>query len=239
MEINLFLLSIVIAQALIVLIVRTFLPSYLKEKAKNLATKEDISKITELVEAVKHTFTKETEILKADLNLLTGFHGGLLAEEKNAVIDLNEKYFAWLNILLDPSMGNIDTNKNEELEKFQIQLGLTYNMFLNSETRFRLFVRNAPLTKLLQDMKIATLKLLGNISNSLAINLQYNNKALALIADRQDQLAEMQELHKKRQQLIKDANADVVKNYEQLVKMNVDFQELCRNHIHDLIKRPN
>ena len=80
---------------------KNLLPSYFNEKGKNLATKEDISDLTQLVETVKYNFTKETEHLKSNLQFLTNIHGSLIVEERNAIVDLNEKYFSWLNLLLD------------------------------------------------------------------------------------------------------------------------------------------
>lgn len=46
-----------------------FLPSYLKEKAKNLATKEDISDITEKVEKIRSQHSHELQKLIHDNNL--------------------------------------------------------------------------------------------------------------------------------------------------------------------------
>ena len=50
------------------LLVKTFLPSYLNEKAKNLATKEDIAAITDEVEKVKRQHASQLEMLRADLD---------------------------------------------------------------------------------------------------------------------------------------------------------------------------
>lgn len=47
------------------LILQRFLPSYFSEKAKNLATKEDVAAITEEVERVRHEYSALVEELKA------------------------------------------------------------------------------------------------------------------------------------------------------------------------------
>jgi len=47
-----FLIGITVA----IVLLRNYLPSYAKEKGKNLATKEDIARITKEVEDVKHTY---------------------------------------------------------------------------------------------------------------------------------------------------------------------------------------
>ena len=49
------------------LLLRGYLPSYVAEKGKNLASKEDLTHITDLVESVKALHTSELERLKADL----------------------------------------------------------------------------------------------------------------------------------------------------------------------------
>jgi uncharacterized small protein (DUF1192 family) len=49
------------------LLLRGFLPSYVAEKGKNAASKEDLSHITELVESIKALHTSEIERLKAGL----------------------------------------------------------------------------------------------------------------------------------------------------------------------------
>ena len=47
MEVSIFIVGLLVGQ---------ILPSYFKEKGKNLATKEDITQITEKIESVKHTY---------------------------------------------------------------------------------------------------------------------------------------------------------------------------------------
>ena len=49
-----------------------FLLSYMKEKGKNLATKEDITDITNKIEGTKSEYIKDIEELKADLQLYIG-----------------------------------------------------------------------------------------------------------------------------------------------------------------------
>ena len=49
------------------LFAKFYFPSYMKEKAKNLATKEDVAKITEEVEKVKVEYAKSLEMYKGDI----------------------------------------------------------------------------------------------------------------------------------------------------------------------------
>ncbi|BEV07790.1 hypothetical protein [Methylophilus sp. DW102] len=50
------------------LLFRAHLSSYVAEKGKNLASKEDLAHLTEVVESVKTLHTSELERLKAELH---------------------------------------------------------------------------------------------------------------------------------------------------------------------------
>jgi len=49
------------------LLVRIYLPGYIKEKSKNHATKEDIAEITEKIEQVKAEYAKQLELYKSGI----------------------------------------------------------------------------------------------------------------------------------------------------------------------------
>ena len=49
------------------LLLREFLPGYMREKGKNLATKEDVTEITDLIESVRHGYSVEMERMRVDL----------------------------------------------------------------------------------------------------------------------------------------------------------------------------
>lgn len=51
------------------LIVKFFYPAYLKQKGKNLATKEDVEEITGKIESIKALYTKDIERYKSDIHL--------------------------------------------------------------------------------------------------------------------------------------------------------------------------
>lgn len=55
------------------LFIKKFLPSYMNEKGKNFATKEDIKDITSRTEEVKILFQKEMEIFSSDLTFTNDY----------------------------------------------------------------------------------------------------------------------------------------------------------------------
>lgn len=64
-------LGAVVATVVVLLLVKHYFSAYLAEKGKNLATKEDIAKITREVERVRHEYSAVLEELKARHQLRT------------------------------------------------------------------------------------------------------------------------------------------------------------------------
>lgn len=62
-------LGAVIGAGSVFLLLKSFLPSYLSEKGKNLATKEDVASITDKVESVKTDYAKVLEELRSNNQL--------------------------------------------------------------------------------------------------------------------------------------------------------------------------
>lgn len=62
-------LGAVIGALAVYLFLKSFLPSYLSEKGKNLATKEDVASITDKVESVKTDYAKVLEELRSNNQL--------------------------------------------------------------------------------------------------------------------------------------------------------------------------
>jgi len=75
---------------LVYLFFRQYLPKYIKEKAKNLATKEDIGEITEIVEKVKHDNNSQLELIKAELSIFLRAKAAAYDDERNAIIQFVE-----------------------------------------------------------------------------------------------------------------------------------------------------
>jgi len=71
------------------LFTRNLLPSYFKEKGKNLATKEDISEITKKIEIVKIDYAKQLESAKAELAAQINTHGFRYEKEYEVLNELS------------------------------------------------------------------------------------------------------------------------------------------------------
>lgn len=72
------------------LILGSFLPKYFSKKGENLATKEDISEITDKIESVKHEYANDLESVKAELSAKLNTHGFRYENEYNILSELTD-----------------------------------------------------------------------------------------------------------------------------------------------------
>jgi len=88
-----------------------FLGSYLKKKAENVATKEDIEEITQKIEDIRSQYNKQLELHKASLQLSNQLK---LAELGTRLHKHQEAYTLWLNLMWslydDQKIGPAVTN---------------------------------------------------------------------------------------------------------------------------------
>ncbi|KAA6330129.1 hypothetical protein EZS27_021131 [termite gut metagenome] len=216
---------------IIILIIGLYLAlfkSYFHEKGKNLATLEDIKNITKIAEQIK-----------ANISLFSNLQLGIFSEERTAIIDSNNKYFQWLNLLLDSSLNNIDTYDNKELQKYLSVTSSCYQDFLNSETRFNLFVDNNDLSSVMNELKIETLKLISPHFSHYSINMQKNNNDIEhvkMTITSAAQKGKYSLLFDEREKIHSRFCKQIINNYKQLIPLIKKFQKLSREHIYKLIK---
>lgn len=237
---NILFIIIIIGVVVLYFTLKNLLPSYFSEKGKNLATQEDVGKITLLVEQVKQSFVKETEQLKANLNLLTNIQSSLFSEERSAIIEYNDKYFKWLNMLVDTSMNDVNKFSNEELETHSKLISDSYRDFSTAQIRFDLFVENIELRAFAAEMKIKTMEMLLDHPYKCITSLQSITREWERV-----QKFESQETHSEKHKEYLDKftatmdtfRKDVLENYRTIYPLNIQFQKMCRDHLYQLIKK--
>lgn len=74
-----------------------FLYNYMKKKGEDVATKEDIGQITEVIEKIKQDFVKETEILKSQLDISKHSIISMNEIKRNVIMDYFNSYSSWLS----------------------------------------------------------------------------------------------------------------------------------------------
>jgi hypothetical protein len=218
--------------------IKNYLPSYFNEKGKNLATKEDISQITTLVESVKYNFIKETENLKANLSLLSNIQVGLIAEERNALINFNEKYSLWQNALTDIGLGDTDDYNDNELDNYKRKINELYTDLLTSETRLHLFIEDKELIELAHNLKLETLNRLAEFPGRCILELKISNFEIAQLKSLGQSLeinTKHKELLNKRTQSYRTFSQDMIANLPTIVELHKEFQAKCREHLYKLL----
>lgn len=133
---------------LVLFLLVQFVFSYFKEKGKNLATKEDVAKITQEIEAVKQVFINESIKLKADLDLLTNFKFSFVGEEKKALLKFNKHYSIWFTtISIEPVKAayNYDNAGINELVK---RIDLSFNKFTTAQFKLQFLIEDPEIKEL-------------------------------------------------------------------------------------------
>lgn len=92
------------------LVQKHYLSSYLSEKGRKLAEKEDIAAVTKLVENVRHSFTQQTEELKAELGVLSSTRINLLSEERDAIIAYYQALHLFIRVAGQPKIPPPDAD---------------------------------------------------------------------------------------------------------------------------------
>lgn len=142
---NLVIILIIISQGIMVFF-GLYLKSYFQEKGKNIATRQDINIITEKIEAVKTEF-----------QVLTHSRTTLNSEKRNSYLIFYDKYFLWLNALLDTSHGNIDIYKSEEIKSYSRKLNDMYLDLCNARARMELWNDDEEFKTLIRTLKEETI----------------------------------------------------------------------------------
>jgi hypothetical protein len=101
---------------------KSYLPTYLAEKGKNLATKEDIKDITEKIEAVRSQYAKQQHMHQMAFDK----EFDILSEVWATLVDLRNATLG-LRPILDYSHPNETEEKRKRLQKF----AECYNAFTN------------------------------------------------------------------------------------------------------------
>lgn len=201
--------------------------SYFQEKGKNLATKEDVEEITELVETVKNQIHFTTQ---SKLNLKT--------EERNALVNHYERYNYWLNTILDTYFSGINEKNKEKLKDFEQRLNDAKFKYEIADGRKEVFVNNKEIDELLKELKIKTMELQHMVEKKIG-ELEYwffeveSMRSTTLIGQHD---ANYKELLKKKRNILKEMNDERLERFKEIAPKNKKFQILVYNHLQNIIK---
>ena len=127
------------------------LMSYFSEKGKNKAIKEDLGKMTQIVEGIKLTYSKENEELKAQLNLLVSKQNSLHADVKRAVFEFGDSVFIVL-AFCDSTRPELEEDRFSELNHYKRQIEHAETDLTIKHARFCFLVENDELIELADNL---------------------------------------------------------------------------------------
>jgi len=208
-----------ILEAIIILIglYLAFFKSYFQEKGKNLATSEDIEKITRKVENVKKELAEDLALSKSKIDILYNLKLNQLNNKREALLCFHKVFSSWFNKLTNPVNLVNDTDNIEINQKIKEYYDF-YESVLNEYNHLEVFCEDDDFLQIISQLKINLLKQLSQNPINFLVNLKHNNEKKSDI----DKLPETQEKYEVFRKLL-DEKRD-----------NID--EFNRNNINGLKK---
>src|ERR1700741_536710 len=159
-----------------------FFKSYLTEKGKRAAMKEDIELVTREVESIKNEFTKDQEILKTDLQRILNNEVSYRNEERNALIQFHGMINEWVYAILDIKCAEYDrtsinalVNDRNRIAKYFAKAGI-------SKSKVELLVEDENIIKASSDYYLEALKF-HHWSDSKYLHIQQNLESQKRVVD--------------------------------------------------------
>ncbi|MBW8325136.1 MAG: hypothetical protein K0M50_10270 [Prolixibacteraceae bacterium] len=151
-------MTIIILQIVIGLLT-AYLIYYAQQKGKNQADKEDLRKLTEIVEDVKRKNNEEIELLRANLSLLTDREKQIFNEEKQAIVIFFAQLNTWIWDSLNIYIYEYNHSNYQEISSRLIVMRDAYNQTNVAFSKVRLIVTDEEVIKAGHDAIIKTLEL--------------------------------------------------------------------------------
>lgn len=159
-----------------------FFKSYLSEKGKSAALKEDLHDLTKEVESVKNEFTKEQEILKTDLQRLLNNEISYRNEERNALINFYAIINEWRFSILEIRFGDYDKTNINTLKELRQSISTYFSKAGIAKSKIELLVEDYKLIDAANQLYIQSLSF-QHWTNSKLFELQLHNERIKTLSE--------------------------------------------------------
>lgn len=169
---------------ILIIIIGWYFRSYIQEKAKNLATKEDISSLTKTVEEIKFNFSKELEKIKYKYQLEANLKKVFQEKTIKSIDDVNEllveimkychgniakrhpnEHYVWSNV------DDIDSSKHFHYYRVAIdKVSLENSLYLPEKIKEELHILSSTIGRL-SSMELT----FGNSKNEEDVQMAFNS----------------------------------------------------------------
>jgi hypothetical protein len=215
--------------------------SYFQEKGKNIATSEDIGKITLQVESVKQQFLEKNASLKSKLDLITNLETSHKNDERLAIIDFHKKIKTWIGLLTESTPSLLDEYNDNDIEiQSKIHLyDLTYKEVLSAEALLELYINDQKLIELISNFKIQILKSLRPNPIKYLVDIKLNNYLIKQLESEQEILIRdksRKELYKERLEIHRFYSISMIKGYKEIMPYNKEYIKYTREYLLNIYK---
>ena len=212
-----------------------FFKSYFQEKGKNLATSEDVEKITKKVEGIKKEIAEELAVSKSKIDLLYNLELKQLTNENESLINFHKSFSVWFNKLTS-SLNLIDDTDNNELKNKIKEYDETYHKVLNEFSILEIYCTDKDFMNMISDLKIKILKELSKNHPKTLLELQFNNEKnqetenLPFSAEKYAEFNKLREERKSIFDNLYEKNIEGLKNtIEDYKKYMIELQKRIKN----------
>jgi hypothetical protein len=211
---------ILIVLQIIIGLLGGYLLFYSQQKGKNQADKQDLQKLTEIVEEVKRKNNEELELLKSSLSLLSNRQLQIFSEEKDAIVNFFSELNEWIWDSLSIPFNEYNQTNYSDLSTRIIKMRDSYNKVNVTFSKVQLLVSDRNLTKVGHETIMEVLKL-HQFKERLALDLQRTLSSEKAIVDQitsgnidfQKMSAEIREFYTSQAKENKDQRDSIWKEY--------------------------
>ncbi len=211
--------------------------SYFHEKGKNIATSEDVEKLTLKVESVKQQFIEKNANLKAKLDLLTNLQISHKNDQRTAIIDFHNKLGSWIGLLTESTPSLVDNYDNTEIQNKIYSYDFAYREVLNAQSILELFIDDKKLIELVHNLKVESIKNLTPHPTKYLLYLKHNNFEIGQL-DQENNLNVKNEKHKdlidKRKGLHVEYSEKMIKGFEAIIPYKKEYLNYTRKYFSEI-----
>lgn len=226
-------LLVVLVQLILYFAFKNFLPTFFSEKGKNLATIQDIDKITSIVESTKIVFSKDLELLKSQFQVMVNKEIGLINEERDAIIQINDDLSKWIDFCSDLALGGINDFENAEIDRRKLELLMAHDRVSVSASRFSLIVEDDLLDESLTQVRLKISETLQLRHEKYLFELKELNFDYETVRKSLSQSTQSENHMLKRRAAHERLFSDILKGLQVVIPMVRDFKKGLKNYLRE------
>jgi hypothetical protein len=121
-------------------LVKSYFPAYFSEKGKNLATKEDIGRITSIVESTRTQYLAALERLKTEFSVSSEYQSRLKEKEREALLSLFDDCVILLADKLSYNFGDLTYEESKQLMQYHKSVDRLFTQIFIGYNRLHLYL---------------------------------------------------------------------------------------------------